>query len=132
MNPMKSGTERSTSKHPSLPAQRAPLLDGARSPGTLLPNDHLRLLIALLRPLGAELGRRWLAALLLVDEREREAVVAEIERVLAERAELGGGRTAELDHVSEERQRDGFTERTITTYSAGPPARERRRNRRAG
>lgn len=45
----------------------------------LSPNDSLRLLIELLKPAGPELGRRWVAALLLVPEAEREAVVAAVE-----------------------------------------------------
>lgn len=50
----------------------------ARSPEPL-PNDHLRLLIELLRPAGPELARRWLSALLLVPEHEREQVVDSVE-----------------------------------------------------
>ena len=38
------------------------------------------MLIELLRPTGPELARRWLAALMLVPEREREEVVAAIEK----------------------------------------------------
>jgi len=37
------------------------------------------MLTELLRPLGPELGRRWLAALLIVPEEEREALVAAME-----------------------------------------------------
>ncbi|USO00305.1 MAG: hypothetical protein H6810_06510 [Phycisphaeraceae bacterium] len=38
------------------------------------------MLIELLKPAGPELARRWLAALLLVPESEREAVVDAVER----------------------------------------------------
>lgn len=47
---------------------------------TLSPNDHLRLLAELLRPGGADLARRWVAALLVVPPEEREALVGEVER----------------------------------------------------
>ena len=39
----------------------------------------MRLLIELLRPAGAESARRWVAALLLVPEEEREAVIERVE-----------------------------------------------------
>lgn len=45
----------------------------------MLPCDHLAMLTELLRPMGPELGRRWLAALLLVPEEEREALVSAME-----------------------------------------------------
>ncbi|MEM0983080.1 MAG: hypothetical protein AAGI17_03915 [Planctomycetota bacterium] len=41
------------------------------------------MMIELLRPVGPELARRWLATLLLVPEAEREAVVAAVERQMA-------------------------------------------------
>lgn len=46
----------------------------------LSPNDHLRMLIELLRPAGPALARRWVAALLLVPDNERESVVSAVER----------------------------------------------------
>lgn len=42
------------------------------------------MIVELLRPAGPDLARRWLAALLLVDISEREAVVSSIERQIAE------------------------------------------------
>lgn len=67
---------------PPPPAPPPPLLAPANahdaSP-TLSPNDHLRLLLELLRPAGAELARRWLAALLMAPREEREAIVQAIE-----------------------------------------------------
>lgn len=39
----------------------------------------MRLLIELLRPAGAELARRWVSALLLVPDEDREAVVQRVE-----------------------------------------------------
>ena len=41
------------------------------------------MLIDLTEPVGAELSRRWLAALLLVPEGEREAVIEAVERQVA-------------------------------------------------
>jgi hypothetical protein len=49
-----------------------------------LPNDHVRTIIELLRSTGPDLGRRWLAALTLVDPDEREEMVETIERRIAE------------------------------------------------
>lgn len=42
------------------------------------------MIVELLRPAGPDLARRWLAALLLVDISDREAVVESIERQIAE------------------------------------------------
>ncbi len=47
---------------------------------TPTPNDHVRAIVELLRPGTPDLARRWLAALLIVPEEEREAVVSAIER----------------------------------------------------
>lgn len=53
----------------------------------LSPSDHLRMLIDLLRPAGPALARRWVAALLLVPEGDRESVVSAVERrIVAEYA----------------------------------------------
>jgi hypothetical protein len=48
--------------------------------GGLLPSDHLTLLVEMMRPVGPDLGRRWLAALMLVPAAERAQVVASVER----------------------------------------------------
>jgi len=45
----------------------------------LSPSDHLRLLVDLMKPAGPELARRWLAALTLVPEEERESVIESVE-----------------------------------------------------
>ncbi len=42
------------------------------------------MLVELMRAMGPELGRRWLAALTLVPEDEREAVVEAVERQIVE------------------------------------------------
>lgn len=49
----------------------------------LLPNDALRMLVEVMKPMGPELARRWVAALTLVPHREREAVVEAVERQIA-------------------------------------------------
>ncbi len=76
---------RQSARTPQPPDKDSPL-DGAASnpsrPPQLIPNDHLRLLVELLQPVGPELARRWLAALLLVHRSEREAVVNAVERQL--------------------------------------------------
>ena len=45
----------------------------------LSPSDHLRLLVDLMKPSGPELARRWLAALTLVPEDERQNVIESVE-----------------------------------------------------
>lgn len=68
-------------------AEPAASLGAAARPsgsGVLSPSDELKMLVELLRPAGAELGRRWLAALLLVPAGERDAVVAAVERRIVE------------------------------------------------
>lgn len=56
----------------------------------LLPSESLKLVIELMRPAGPELARRWVAALMLVPESDRETVVAEIETRIAELYGTGG------------------------------------------
>ncbi len=61
---------------------------GPRGSRTLLPNDHVKALVELLRGQTPDLARRWLSALLIVPERERESVVNAVERsVVAEYAQ---------------------------------------------
>lgn len=67
----------------------------------LSPNDSLRMLIELLKPTGPELARRWVAALLLVPEQHREAVVEAVELQIA--AEY----RAEQDFETEDDERTG-------------------------
>ena len=50
----------------------------------LSPNEHLAILIEMMRPTGPELARRWLAALTLVPREERDAVVSAVERQILE------------------------------------------------
>ena len=62
---------------PTTPLPPLPAVPNGSEP--LLPNDHLELLIDLLRPGSVELARRWVSALMLVPEGEREAIVAAVE-----------------------------------------------------
>lgn len=52
--------------------------------GELSPSDSIQMLIELLKPAGPELGRRWLAALLLVPEAQRASVVEAVEQQICE------------------------------------------------
>lgn len=129
-------------------AQHA-LLRLKAEPGTgsrLVPGDHVRLLIELLRPLTPEIARRWLSALLLVPAEEREAVVSRVQAAIVESysgtsalaeplAPASGRRTDVVfpsipaDDQAEERQihvvfpakqRDGFVEQVVKTYAQTP------------
>lgn len=57
----------------------------------LCPNDHLRLIVEVLRPHGVELARRWISALMLAPENERAGIVQAIERRMVETYGLGKG-----------------------------------------
>lgn len=84
-----------------------PLLAGptdTSESNSLNPSDHVRMIVELLQPIGPDLARRWLAALLLVDRENREAVVESIERQIvaayaptvvahAKPGDLAGGRS---------------------------------------
>lgn len=86
----------------------------------LSPNDHLRMLVELLKPAGAELARRWVAALLLAPAEEREAIVEEVESRMVELYEPRDGGSEVMLEVSDEPiQRDGYVERVTRTYSGG-------------
>jgi hypothetical protein len=74
------------------------------------------MLVELLRPAGAELGRRWLACLMLAPESEREAIVASIERRMAE-LYLDGSADRTLDVAHPPEQHEGFVEQKVTTYA---------------
>ncbi len=93
------------------------------------PNDHLRMLVELLRPAGPELGRRWLAALLLAPASEREAVVEAVERRMSE--EYGGGAALTLSEPPVQRQ--GHVEQVVRSYRrAKAKAADPQPNRSAG
>lgn len=86
----------------------------------LSPSDHVQMLVELLRPAGAELGRRWLACLMLAPESEREAIVDSIERRMAELyLEHDNSRRVEVVHPPV--QHEGFIEQKFTAYNVSEP-----------
>ena len=91
------------------------------------------MMVELLRPLGAEQARRWLAALLLVPPAERGAMVDEIERLIAQQYARDTARTLTVAHAPE--QREGAVEQVFTTYEvrdAKPKATPIRASRSSG
>ncbi|MEQ8843823.1 MAG: hypothetical protein RIB58_03130 [Phycisphaerales bacterium] len=82
------------------------------------------MLVELLRPAGAELGRRWLACLLLAPESERRAIVEAVEQRMADlylrdnQKQQAGERQVTIAH--EPTQADGFIEQKFTTYAVKP------------
>ena len=84
------------------------------------------MLVQALRPATPELARRWLAALLIVPEPEREAVVEAVERQIV--ATYGIEKTArqeeadrEVRVVSPPVQREGYVEHVETEYVVREP-----------
>ncbi|MFI4916471.1 MAG: hypothetical protein ACIAS6_08195 [Phycisphaerales bacterium JB060] len=78
------------------------------------------MLVEFLRPAGAELGRRWLACLMLAPESEREAIVDSIERRMTELyLKSDEPRNVNVAHPPE--QREGFIEQKFTTYEVNEP-----------
>lgn len=92
------------------------------------------MMIELLRPLGPELARRWLAALLLVDEGDRAGVVESVERHIA--SVYGGaspaGESVELKVVHPPTDRGGYVEQVEVTYARAEERGQKRRGRRQG
>lgn len=82
------------------------------------------MLVELLRPVGPELARRWLAALLAIPAHEREQAVAAIEARIAQAyaadtgasRKRGAKRGKSFDVVAPPVQKDGYTEQVVTTY----------------
>jgi len=91
-----------------------------------LPADHLRTLVELLKPGGADLARRWVAALFLAPEQERERIVEAVEArivelyALDEPASQGASTGAEeqtVDLVEPPVEKEGHVEQVIHTYA---------------
>jgi hypothetical protein len=82
------------------------------------------MLVELLRPGGVELARRWVAALLLVPEGEREGVVAEVERRIVEVYDGRGATSGAADREIVVRypavQREGYVEEVVKRYEVRP------------
>ncbi len=140
------------SDHPR--PSKASLLSSPTVPDTspeLLPSDHLKTLLEFLRlagPGGADLARRWVAALMAIPPDEREAAVDAVEQrvVVLYRAHSSQTQShspagTECDeqtlHVADPPvERQGFVEQTIRTYAATPrrkpgPAQSTKPSRRA-
>jgi len=79
---------------------------------------------------GPDLGRRWLASLLVVPADEREAVVRAVERRVAE--VFGPHAHADdeilLDVAEAPVQRDGYVEQVIRTYARPEENRDQEAN----
>jgi hypothetical protein len=92
------------------------------------------MLIELLRPCGAELSRRWLAALSQVPAKERKSLVAEVERrvVRAYGRRDDQADAKEILIISPPIQRDGYVEEIHTIYEVtqAEPDNEARNERR--
>lgn len=115
-----------------VPVNSPLLKDLPLPPGELNPSDHVRLLVELLRPLGPQLARRWVAALLAVDAHDRAALVEMIENRVAELYADSPRRPAErqVTLVGPPRQRDGYVEQVETTFEVREePAASRRSGR---
>lgn len=96
---------------------------------TLLPNDHVRLLVELLRPATPELARRWLAALLLAPEHEREGIVVAIEKRMHDLYAPASPDDDTLLHIdSESRSHPTHTETVVRSYAAPKPPSPRKRS----
>jgi hypothetical protein len=80
-----------------------------------LPNDHLKLLIEFLQPVGPELVRRWVAILAAVDPADRGALVAELERRVSATAAA-----SEIRVVHPPVLRKGYVEQVEVTYERLP------------
>lgn len=89
-----------------------------------MPNDHLRMLIALLEPATPDLARRWVASLLMVPPEEREETVAAVEERIAQLygdEQAGAPSAPRFLHLREPaQQRDGYTEEVVRTYEVKP------------
>ncbi len=106
--------------NPSSKDEKATPDRGPSPSPTLSPSDHVQMLVELLRPAGAELGRRWLACLMLAPEHERQAIVDSVEHRMSELyLKPGEARRVNIAHPPE--QRDGFIEQKFTTYQAREP-----------
>lgn len=85
-----------------------------------MPNDHVKALVELLRGQTPDLARRWLSALLIVPERERESVVSAVERsVVAEYAQTSEADERVTRTGARELQRDARAD--IDTAASDEP-----------
>ncbi len=94
----------------------------------LCPNDHLRLIVELMREGGMELTRRWVAALVLVAPEDRESLVTAIEERVAAAYDLPGSNgifqvetpTPEVAEVRKPSTRDAATTESAALETKPP------------
>ena len=108
---------------PKAPRRPKPPATAPTASPTLLPDDHVRMLVEFLRVGSPELIRAWVEALLRVPESERAGVVTAVTARIAK--EYSTDTVAEDDddppmfHVAAPPvARDGHTEQIIRSYSA--------------
>lgn len=114
---------------------RAP--EPAASP-TLSPNDHVKLIVEMLRQGTAELSRRWLAALLLAPASEREEIVRAVEERMTRMyapVPSAAARHRQEQHEDEHgrevrvmlppRDRGGYVEQIIRTYEVAKESKKK-------
>ncbi len=119
----------------STPPTQPPHRNEQRESLSLSPNDHLRTLVELLKPGGADLARRWVAALMLAPAEERERIVEAVEAKIVElyaldeqadddigEAAAASAEAQEFDLVEPPVQKEGRVEQTIHTYAAAAEA----------
>lgn len=84
----------------------------------LYPNDHLRMLIELLKQDTPELARRWVAALLLAPAEEHTEIVNSVEQRLVELYASSADPDDQpiVSLTSSAEQRDGYTETVTRDY----------------
>ena len=77
---------------------------GPTASATPSPADEIRMLVELLRPMGASLTRRWVAALLLAPPEDRERIVESVSARLVSLYPLDDGtRSAERPTIASAR-----------------------------
>lgn len=82
-----------------------------------MPQDHVALLVGMLKHAEPELVRRWVAALLIVDAGDRARVVEAVEARIIETYGGGGKTPAEFDVVHPPTDKQGYVEQVVTTYA---------------
>lgn len=88
----------------------------------LLPNDHAKMLVDLLRASGgegAELLRRWVAALMTAPAEERRAIVEAVEQRITELYASDAATEPLLHLESHPKPREGFTEIVVKSFTTG-------------
>lgn len=97
-------------------------------PAAPVPNEHTAVLVDALRRAGTEVGQRWLTLLGRAAPVHHAALIAEVERLVAERYSDEG--TVEVAVKYPPVQRRGFVEQTETVYRVRPGALRRGTNER--